>query len=149
MREILFRGKTLCEDDYDRSLYKDDVWMYGDLDIEPEHRIAFIKCDDEDDKLLRRILKVRFDTVGQYTGFNDKNENKVFEGDIVKTKYGRLCVVKYITLPSYAGYDFDAIESKNKCPDGYDVFRPYNLEVVGNVHDNPELVSDSHEQTQT
>jgi hypothetical protein len=35
----------------------------------------------------------------------DKNGEKIFEGDIVKTKYGRLCVVEWRSTPCFSGFD--------------------------------------------
>lgn len=88
------------------------------------------------------------ETVGDYTGIVDKHGTRVFEGDIVKTKYGRLCIVVWFFSPSHNGWDLQPINTVEnclhmKCPDAYDLYREENLEVVGNVHDNPELLEDN------
>lgn len=170
MREILFRGKTMCEDDYDRSLCKDDVWVYGDLDIEPEYRIAFIKCDDEDDKSLRHILKVRFDTVGQYTGITDKNGTKIFEGDILKRIYPYRTDIllvywndERLQWMMVNGNYYHSIIARDTNADNFDIDSyearieielsevgalmastgGNHFEIIGNIWDNPELIEDT------
>ncbi len=126
MREIVFRGK--CQ--------KDGRWITGSLIIDgkdyhiawmyPDKWAAFGTGDEE----------VMAETVGQYTGFMDKKGNKIYEGDIILvTKYTKifrrkknyLYVVKFDM--DYAGYK--VLNKKN---------RKYDIEVIGNVHDNPELV---------
>ena len=83
-------------------------------------------------------------TIGRYTGLKDKNNKKIFEGDIVKTKYGRLCIMVWFQSPVHCGWDFDPILTAENCrlkpPTPYDLFYSVNLEVVGNIHDNPELL---------
>ena len=123
MREILFRGKRI----------DNGKWVYGDYWHLPEKNFYCIS-----DKEFNR--KVTSETVGQYTGLTDKNGKKIFEWDIVKTKFGRICKVIFFQSPCYCGIDLIPLEDKHKCPDKFDLYLSDNLEVIGNIHDNPELL---------
>ena len=138
MREIIFRAKR-----------KDNgEWVYGNLITDGEDVYVLPKED-----LLKGLdiggwidgvqtYEVVPKTVGQYTGMTDKNGlTKIFEGDIVKTKYGRLCEVRWFSSPCSQCWDLIPIENKHKIPDEYDLWIPKNLEVIGNIHDNPELLN--------
>lgn len=73
------------------------------------------------------------ESVGQYVGVVDKFRNKIFEGDVVKTKYGRLCIVTYIVpLVCYELVPITTRENmKYKEPDKFDLWYYANLEIVG------------------
>lgn len=90
-----------------------------------------------------KIDEVYPGTVGQYTGLTDKNGKKIFEGDLVKTKYGRECIVSW--LHGKAMFDLDPRQNtsnaKTKAPDDYDLWCSQNLDVVGNVYDTFGLLS--------
>lgn len=92
--------------------------------------------------MVSRISLVDIDenTICKYTGLKDKNGTKIFRGDVVKTKHGRLCEVSWLTVPSFCGYDLIPLESKHLCPTWYDLYSSCNLEVIGNKFDNPELL---------
>lgn len=150
MREILCRAKSICADSPDD--ISTNYWVegslvhqtmfYGDpVDVYHIVGVGEFHCDYYDSH------EVWPETVGQFTGFLDKNGKKIFEGDIVKTKYGRLCVIKWFSSPSSGEWDMTPISTaknifETQPPDIYDLFVSANLEVVGNIHDNPELMED-------
>jgi uncharacterized phage protein (TIGR01671 family) len=78
----------------------------------------------------------------QSVGQKDIHQKDIYEGDIVKTKYGRLCVVEQLVTPSYCGWDLSVIDTRENIslrkPDEWDLWS--NLEVVGNIYDNPEML---------
>lgn len=122
MREILFRGKTSTE------------WVYGDLRHLNDGRVA-IRKDGE-----IYPYEVIPETVGQYTGLNDRNGKKIFEGDIVEGDK------KYFTYTHPYGkvvYDggqfvisFDDVLEDIECLGAW----ANAVEIIGNIHDNPELM---------
>jgi len=128
-REILFRGKSIDNGE----------WLYGSLCIDPYRGDAEIS--DHDDINLGRY-DVDPDTVGQFSGLTDKNGNKIFEGDILKVfYYGKskiFGVVKFGESRFFIDDNFMG-SIKAKAPMS-DMFSRYEFEVIGNIHDNPELL---------
>lgn len=122
-REILFRGKSLVFDD----------WVEGDLlNYSPNPKICVTR-NEEEDKDLYFVLK---ETVGQYTGLTDKNGKKIFEGDIVSGYFDHEKIVGYIFYGSDAKF---FIQRKGLF--GIELNNAEDwVEVIGNIHDNPELL---------
>ena len=136
MRKITFRGKTV-----DR-----DRWVYGSL-ISLDDDCCFIvpmivrACTLSKRDLVRMEMEaVSPGSIGQYTGVKDKNGVRVFEGDIVRTQFGRLVRIEYRAVGGFVGFDMTAIECKHECPWSNTAWCSYNIEVVGNIHDNPEML---------
>lgn len=120
MREILFRGKT-CSGE----------WIYGLLARKSDKWYISNKAG------MSLAYEVIPETIGQYTGLTDKNGTKIFEGDIVNFKTiaytFKKCVVKYDEqYARFACIDF------NKAGSPMDISFVY--EIIGNIHDNPELL---------
>jgi uncharacterized phage protein (TIGR01671 family) len=72
----------------------------------------------------------------QYTGLKDKNGKEIYEGDIMR-------YFNYENVPYYESVDWVVIE--NSCTDcgtasGFYIRQPTGGEVVGNIHENPELL---------
>nr|DAG65232.1 MAG TPA: YopX protein [Bacteriophage sp.] len=128
MRQILFRGKDL-------SGVLDHSWIFGSLDTTEKEYPSIIYLDRFGNRCR---ISVNHKTVGQYTGLTDKNGKKIFEGDILKNiESGEIvdicysgCSFRYSYNNSIYGYGVDDIE-KGIVTDEF--------EVIGNIHDNPEL----------
>ena len=137
MREILFRGKSV-----------NGYWIYGNLNFYPDINRTFIRKNNKE--LLPSFQtsleeEVSKNTVGQYTGLTDKNGTKIFEGDIVEghchsqwSHRLQRCVVVY---------DRDSFKSRHylNYPNEehyfeYKVLFSKDVVVIGNIHDNPELL---------
>ena len=134
MREILFRGKRMDNGE----------WVEGFYNHIPCGR--FMK----DEHLIQTILEngrigmwhdIAPSTVGQYTGLKDKNGKRIFEGDIVRCGSGRICKVTFFISPGVSGFDLVPIG-------GFDAPPPHkwslfaDTEVIGNIHDNSELLEE-------
>lgn len=135
MREILFRGKRIdngewVEGDfiapYFISPYKNSELYINGTYVNEKSVDGIVWCQVS----LYRIVP---STVGQYTGLTDKNGKKIFDGDIVK-RLGDKCVVKWTEEDA----KFIIIGSMTKLD--FSLFFAENLEVIGNIHDNPELL---------
>ncbi len=82
-------------------------------------------------------------TVSQYTGLKDKNGKLIFEGDIIRTKkYGR--VIAHSNVRDYDIFIITYVPAVFRLEN---IHRAFNLvgnsvdyEVIGNIHDNPELL---------
>lgn len=149
MREILFRGKRK----------DDDKWAYGYLYIrnDGQYEISFYSKYFDSERFTYDVIP---ETVGQYIGLTDKNGKKIFEGDIVKTqpfsdkpysskaKYKQhIGVVEYrIRHFKNRFYEQDYEAGWTVTISDYGKFTCYNwneffkCEVIGNIHDNPELL---------
>ena len=123
-REINFRGKT-----------SKGEWLYGDL-IHNRGEV-FIAAIGIANPLAKAVdFMVDEETIGEFTGLKDKNNKDIYEDDIV-TKYNKSFICKWIE--KFACFAF--IENV-ECGE-YNYFQECDkdeLEIVGNVFDNPELL---------
>lgn len=138
-REILFKGFHPCENGKDR-VFINGEWINGEWiegyywkDIWGDN-IEYIYYDGEDYEVIP-------ETVGQYTDLTDKNDKKIFEGDIVVDKYatekfGFVGCVQY--NPNKTNFEI----YNPKSPDIWVNLgsRQDSVKVIGNIHDNPELL---------
>ena len=125
MREILFRGKRTDNGE----------WVKGDLYI--THTGAHeIGSYDAEINIERFTFDVIPETVGQYTGLTDKNGKRIFEGDIVSLVKHDGLIYKVVYVPCR----YELVNSKGVNCFVLDIYKSENIEVIGNIHDNPELL---------
>jgi len=125
MREILFRGL------FDKSkLGNDDLkecFIYGDL-IQTSCESIIRERDTNIEWIVHK------DSIGQYTGLCDRTGKKIFEGDIINI-VERGVKIENLLICFKLG-SFLAIKK-----DVGDDIRFLNvIEVIGNMHENPELL---------
>ena len=120
MREILFRGKRISNGE----------WVEGWLTA---------VCENDGLCIVQNftVYPIDTETVGQYTGLTDKNGKKIFEGDIVKGAWDT--IIQVYCDDSYLR--FRAKDKDEYCQD-IDYYGLDMLEIIGNIHDNPELLKE-------
>lgn len=139
-REILFRGKRVDNGE----------WVYGRglqqcKDELGNEIVAIFKDVVKSEKYIKKegrytlyYAPVKAETLGQYTGLKDKNGNKIFEGDIVTIGNNLKAVVIWFNGSFRLQ---DELSSKATYLDDIGVImRDYDVQVIGNIHDNPELM---------
>ena len=120
MREILFRGKRLDNGE----------WAHGNLVCWKDGTASI---DDGSYDMPQWAIDIA--TVGQYTGLTDKNGKKIFEGDIVDI----LTENEEIGVVAYEDGGF-LVNADGFCVDFHANINGTDLEIIGNIHDNPELL---------
>jgi uncharacterized phage protein (TIGR01671 family) len=162
MREILFRGQTRR---YGEKVKMNGEkvpsnWVYGGVcQGKGDFSIIYGSMDMELEQPTEKRV-VYTDTVGQYTGLTDKNGTKIFEGDIIRytrtNMYAPSCSFHKQDLVSIHLVLWDSsvsafvqqhysLKEKRIVGKGsavlYDDRAKENIvEVIGNIHDNPELL---------
>lgn len=126
VREIKFRGRRLT----------DGEWIYGSLVI----------TNWKEDKRKRYFIvnglgnytfnhEVRPESVGQCTGLKDKNRKEIYEGDIFSLGDKKILYIVEWNDTGLTGRQYD-----NRSYVGLRWWRN-NIEIIGNIHSNPELLN--------
>ena len=128
MREILFRGKDIAGN-----------WYAGNLAIVKQdvpNCAGTIKAGSyiSNEYGLPFAYQVRPDSIGQFTGLVDRNGERIFEGDKIRYIYAHRDGV--VIWDDYScRFIFKSKNGKEPLFLGGKEF-----EVIGNIHDNPELM---------
>lgn len=132
MRTIKFRAKA--------HRVNGDIWIYGDL----RHRNGDVCIFKQEGNCGEQVNR---DTIGQFTGLLDKNGREIYEGDIIRFVNGQKKVNgewvdnEFVYTVEYSEGRFYGISGLSKVLN--------SVEVIGNIHDNPELITfkiDTHKE---
>lgn len=153
MREILFKAKRNDNGEWVEGHYYSQVYHEGTIEEEWYHFIKPIGSKSWES------IRVKPETICQSTGIYDNNRIMIFENDIVCHKYNtyeddesedfltvrkekkKNYVIKFDSTPSFMGYRYH--NGRNIFPFKKGTVWNGNDEVVGNIHDNPELLGGS------
>ena len=140
MREILFRGKRCDNGEWVQGYYirADHHWHNHGI-----HKdwITLGASANGGWFALHNKYAVKAETIGQFTGLTDKNGKKIFEGDIIE----------WFAQGESERPDFGYIEYDEQSfawrvcwqkydPDFMEGMQQEYISVIGNIHDNPELL---------
>jgi hypothetical protein len=114
--------------------YYDCGWVYGDFYRYYNGSLNYTIAAIDADEMETKEYSVEGTTVGQWSGLYDKNKKKIFEGDRIVTRWVNVVnsdkpvTEIYYTVTNILDFE---IMYKMQCAD--------EIEVIGNVHDSPEL----------
>ena len=152
MRTIKFRGKDI----------QTGEWVYGSLfngvaptDNKPYSIILTDEKYDAEGHLPKDIVLgfhadetfvVDIKSIGQFTGLYDKNGKEIYEGDIVHSKLKRLRKYDEILQICFANSDYCGKDKSGSSTSLYLLEDYHTLEVIGNIHDTPELINGNYKE---
>jgi uncharacterized phage protein (TIGR01671 family) len=132
MDKIKFRGKRIDNGE----------WVYGYYAEASDDEVFIITwygwnitCCMECGENETETYQIIPETTGQYIGRKDKNENEIYEGDIVTDG-----VNNYIVIFHEGAWRLRLCRDYNSLHDLYPVAN--HREIIGNIYDNPELLED-------
>lgn len=122
MREILFRGKRKDNGEWvEGGYYREDYTDYVYITFWNSFGLGFMDSCQADPE-----------TVGQYTGMNDKNGKRIFEGDIC-----RVGDFLYKVEFKHSSWWFTILSNEVYCCPAFNSHCGEHCEVVGTIHDDP------------
>lgn len=130
MREILFRGKCKYNGEWIEGFYCPTPFSRF-----PRKPVIYAV---DTINLCRAGVEIDPETIGQFIGLHDKNGRKIFEGDIVEFSYLNLCSDNKETNRGEVIYSSEI--GAYTIEGDYLLGELFELEVIGNIHDNPELL---------
>lgn len=154
MREILFRGKRLSDGVIVEGFYL----IKTDPLLLTKRHFILVQLNNANGILNSTCAWFEVDpaTVGQYTGLQDKNGERIFEGDICRIDDDELWVFSFGNCGGvenvghevgYMGFHLSPLSPvaiKNRGfgqrDDPVYYLNSIDLCVIGNIHDNPELM---------
>ena len=152
MREILFRGKRMDNGKWAEGyLYEHEPALVGiasENDVPEPSKWFIARTGFADWNMPRPVefVEVEPSAGGQYTGLKDRNGKRVFEGDIVTQNwydhdepsddsFGEVVFCEYDCSFSVMDVNKDGFMPLGRCGSYH-----WEVEVIGNIHDNPDML---------
>ena len=138
MREILFHGKRADNGE----------WVEGDV-LQTRYHSGHIEYQIMPQTPVSSAYPVLSETVGQYTGLTDKNGKRIFEGDIIQfgarikdVRWNSETMAWELTDIGVPDCDVNHLHNTVSLSELYveTCYGEMASEVIGNIHDNPELM---------
>ena len=140
MREIVFRGKRKDNGKWIEGYYFKKLNPHTEDGFPLYHGIA---------DLPPFGAEVIPETVGQFTGLVDRNGKRIFEGDIIKDcDYDHIHTVRYFGDEGYPAFDCHPEIQFCECNGLSHLVAVSAIEVIGNIHENTELLERSNENAE-
>ena len=134
MRKILFKGERT-----DNCEWVEGYYVYAPAETDEKNRL---------DNFVRKhwiitkngkMYEVIPESVSEFTGLTDKNGKKIFEGDVVEHHVQADIIVNRGVVHWDSKNARWALQLRTMNP-SFDLYKPEFFEVIGNIHDNPELL---------
>lgn len=144
-REILFRGQIRKKGQKVNMASEKlpGIWVYGGI-FPGTGDYSIIYGENHENLSVAGLGKhvVWSDTVGQFTGLTDKDGKRIFEGDIARCVRTGCDGKEMVGIIIFKDCCFCIKENKSINQPAMDLCDDF--EVIGNIHDNPELLEADH-----
>lgn len=130
MRNILFRAKS--------KVIKDIKFVYGIPYFSRGKYFMLVDNINKEQQIGKGLFEIEPETIGEFTGLYDSKSKPIFENDILQ--YIDSDGEKQNISVAFNKGSFVIVENGKVTNDTVESGLCLELKVIGNIHDNPELL---------